>query len=1053
MNEIAPVLWAQVWQVTAVAAVVFVAVKAFANNRPHLAHVLWALVLIKCITPPLFSSHISPFSWLAAEVNSVHVESSTLGDFTSEIQLDTESDNHISVNAPGFRLSRKRGDALANSISGAVPVPAFKKASIVNWKGVLIVVWLVGATMCLLWQGCRLMSLSMLVKRKQQQASPEIESLVAELSSRLGLKRNVKPLITSAPIGPAVIGLFRPMILLPLSIVDRGPAIELEPLIAHELIHVRRGDLWWALLQTAAGALFWFHPLIRLTVVGISRESERCCDEETVTSLGCSPADYARCLLNVLEQKHRLRSAPALPGVKPIEITSARLERVMKLGHGSYKRTPWWTWVVLVTCCALVLPGAALVFAQETSEGPSTMEIGSLAPLLEGVTTEKLTEETAVGLIYRVDDIVEEMRKKHPEAEIQELELRLLRHLKEYPFSDRASSDNSKTQRRVTKIRDGKLSAMRTAADHDKLRNRIKQIRRLGLRQIVIETRVVTSPAGTFADLSWEESAGDSFLGKRGTVHRKKAINGPVVLASYDSANPDLTSQVVSTGEFFSDFESEHDNDHELRDVEQSPRLVRKTILDAGEVKALLNRVAQDENSFVTQAPKVVMFDGQNASIDDYSQRPFVTGVDVIKDGNGKTANQPLISILSDGTCVDLSVESTGDREVQIDADVMFSTIEHVGTYTFNDTPSVPLTIQLPKVAASRLQFDGTIGEEKTLVIRTTNPNDSTEDILFMMSPRLIEDVQVSKTEEEEPYPPTYYISDGIQYFPKDGQEVANATAAMLEVSLVDRKNLKRRFDKLCFENRVDASEDEIDQHIEDRASELGLSSQRFVDLIVRNRELNTTQLREIISNEIRYGKLPENIQRRIQGSRLGIAVDANVDGIIIRAQDDNRNWEVDNAKILKVGGGRVIVRTDVEMSATQDGIEFMGNGLELVTANGEPYASADELRLIMSGENVTISLKGNAQLTVGTTIIADSIQYDNRSNKLLAVGKASMTGDGVSISADRIDSVVHKLILKGDAEFKSTTDESQEFQGQKIEFGENGSVTVDGVDQGEFGF
>ena len=62
MIDIAPVLWTQIWQVTAVAAIVFLAVKLLAKDKPHLAHVLWALVLIKCITPPIFSSHISPFS-------------------------------------------------------------------------------------------------------------------------------------------------------------------------------------------------------------------------------------------------------------------------------------------------------------------------------------------------------------------------------------------------------------------------------------------------------------------------------------------------------------------------------------------------------------------------------------------------------------------------------------------------------------------------------------------------------------------------------------------------------------------------------------------------------------------------------------------------------------------------------------------------------------------------------------------------------------------------------------------------------------------------------
>jgi len=364
MIEIASLFWTQVWQVTVVAVVVFVVVKFAAKDKPHLAHALWALVLIKCVTPPIFSSHVSPFSWMSADANTAAVVQPIDAGFATNNATATEPVS-VTIDARGLNLSRNDGvvSGPTDGIAARVPIP--DKHAAVNWKRVVFGVWLLVAVACLFWQASRLLVLKMHLKRTEMQPLPEVEALVRSLSVQLGLKRKVRVLITSASIGPAVIGLFRPMLLLPTAIVNRQSINELEPLIAHELIHIRRGDLWWAILQTAAGSLFWFHPLVRLAVAGISHESERSCDEETVASLGCQPADYARCLLNVLEQKHRLRSAPALPGVKPIEITSARLERVMKLGHGSHKRTPWWTWVVLIACSAIVLPGAALVFAQE----------------------------------------------------------------------------------------------------------------------------------------------------------------------------------------------------------------------------------------------------------------------------------------------------------------------------------------------------------------------------------------------------------------------------------------------------------------------------------------------------------------------------------------------------------------------------------------------------------------------------------------------------------------------------------------------------------------
>ena len=100
-----------------------------------------------------------------------------------------------------------------------------------------------------------------------------------------------------------------------------------------------------------------------------------------------------------------------------------------------------------------------------------------------------------------------------------------------------------------------------------------------------------------------------------------------------------------------------------------------------------------------------------------------------------------------------------------------------------------------------------------------------------------------------------------------------------------------------------------------------------------------------------------------------------------------------------------------------------------------------------MADENYAISLKGNAQLTVGVTITGDSIQYGTEPMKLIAVGSASMTGDGVDISADRIEANGEKMTLKGNAKFASVNDEPFKLKGLLIETNEDG-IFVDGAKQ-----
>ena len=228
-----------------------------------------------------------------------------------------------------------------------------------SWVRGFVWVWLMSGGLALLISAARFARFWAWLSRCEVSSRVNLSDAVDRVAAKLGLRRRVNVCVLNASVGPAVIGLLRPTILLPESIVRDKSEVELEPLLAHELNHVRRGDLWWALIQALARNLFWFHPLVWLADKMVTRESERSCDEETIASLGCSPATYARCLIEVLEQKHMLRVSPALPGVRPVEVTSARLERVMKLGQGSYRRTPAAVWLVLAACSIVALPGAA----------------------------------------------------------------------------------------------------------------------------------------------------------------------------------------------------------------------------------------------------------------------------------------------------------------------------------------------------------------------------------------------------------------------------------------------------------------------------------------------------------------------------------------------------------------------------------------------------------------------------------------------------------------------------------------------------------------------
>ena len=66
LNEPGSLAWLQFLQVTVLIAAVGLLAGLVCRRRPHLAYVLWILVLLKCLTPPLWSSPAGIFSWAQA---------------------------------------------------------------------------------------------------------------------------------------------------------------------------------------------------------------------------------------------------------------------------------------------------------------------------------------------------------------------------------------------------------------------------------------------------------------------------------------------------------------------------------------------------------------------------------------------------------------------------------------------------------------------------------------------------------------------------------------------------------------------------------------------------------------------------------------------------------------------------------------------------------------------------------------------------------------------------------------------------------------------------
>ena len=153
---------------------------------------------------------------------------------------------------------------------------------------------------------------------------PAAHRLLRGLSERFGVRRPVQLLEGPPGSVPMTFGARRPVVVVPRPLL--GSPDSLGPVLAHELIHVRRADYAWALLDGLTAALFAFHPLVRLLRRGIERCRETSCDAEVVAADIVRPKEYAELLVRTQSPGRFPETAVAASMSAPFITLKQRLE-------------------------------------------------------------------------------------------------------------------------------------------------------------------------------------------------------------------------------------------------------------------------------------------------------------------------------------------------------------------------------------------------------------------------------------------------------------------------------------------------------------------------------------------------------------------------------------------------------------------------------------------------------------------------------------------------------------------------------------------------------
>ncbi|RZL06332.1 MAG: M56 family metallopeptidase, partial [Pedobacter sp.] len=133
------------------------------------------------------------------------------------------------------------------------------------------------------------------------------ENKVAELSQKLSINKQVRILQSGIAKVPMIAGYFKPVILMPIGMLNGISTAEVEAILSHELAHLKRNDYLVNILQSMIEIVFFFNPAVLWISKLIREEREHCCDD---LALSCTESKHLYIKALIACQEFRTSHTP-----------------------------------------------------------------------------------------------------------------------------------------------------------------------------------------------------------------------------------------------------------------------------------------------------------------------------------------------------------------------------------------------------------------------------------------------------------------------------------------------------------------------------------------------------------------------------------------------------------------------------------------------------------------------------------------------------------------------------------------------------------------------
>jgi bla regulator protein BlaR1 len=333
------------------------------SPRPAIRHTVWLLVLLKLVTPPVFSIPISCPAVFEEEVRPP----------PTEVVQDQDEESLALLNAEPFSAATDLGYGPSSDqhrIGGPV-ASSLSRLTLASFVPIVFVVWLSGVIVWFAVAGARIYRFSRLLRYGRAAPRP-LQDEACLLAERLGLACCPTVWLVPGRVSPLLWALGQiTYLVVPADLLDSLRPEQRSSLLAHELAHARRRDHWVRWLEFVVTGLYWWLPVAWWARQQLQQAEEECCDAWVVWTLPAMAKAYAKALLQTVDF---LDARPALPpvasGIGHVHSLKRRLTMIAR--QPSYPCPPWPVQLAVVALGLLFLPLAPQrLAAQAAKEEPA----------------------------------------------------------------------------------------------------------------------------------------------------------------------------------------------------------------------------------------------------------------------------------------------------------------------------------------------------------------------------------------------------------------------------------------------------------------------------------------------------------------------------------------------------------------------------------------------------------------------------------------------------------------------------------------------------------